>query len=265
MFRTALKPRWLALLAVVIAIIVGFTMLGLWQMNVARSSDEQDAATVALATPPVELTQVARPHTLLDASSSGRMVNASGRYDSTKQFLVGPRQLDGRQGWWVVTPLVVDSTGALLPVLRGLVTDPAVVPPAPTGVVTVTGMLAPGESPPDRTVETPSGRMTKLNLAALVNSWTEDLYSGFVFATAESPAPNLGPMLRVPPPHFGSGGIGWRNLAYALQWWLFAAFAVFMWWRMVRDDYRSSQPQLAEAEPPVDPAELVQPTKGSSL
>ena len=27
------------------------------------------------------------------------------------------------------------------------------------------------------------------------------------------------------------------NGAYALQWWLFAGFAVFVWWRVVRDRY----------------------------
>ena len=30
-------------------------------------------------------------------------------------------------------------------------------------------------------------------------------------------------------------GVGrWRNLAYALQWWLFAAAAVFFWWPVLR-------------------------------
>ena len=40
---------------------------------------------------------------------------------------------------------------------------------------------------------------------------------------------------RVPPPEV-TGGLKWRNAAYALQWWVFAAFAAFMWFRMVRED-----------------------------
>ena len=27
-----------------------------------------------------------------------------------------------------------------------------------------------------------------------------------------------------------------RNFAYALQWWIFAGFAVFFWWKMLRSD-----------------------------
>ena len=27
----------------------------------------------------------------------------------------------------------------------------------------------------------------------------------------------------------------WRNLLYALEWWVFGAFAAFVWWRFVRD------------------------------
>ncbi|HZY01629.1 MAG TPA: hypothetical protein VFE92_19400, partial [Dermatophilaceae bacterium] len=46
---------------------------------------------------------------------------------------------------------------------------------------------------------------------------------------------------RVPPPAQVGGGISWRNAAYALQWWVFALFAAYMWWRMVRDDYEDSR------------------------
>jgi len=29
---------------------------------------------------------------------------------------------------------------------------------------------------------------------------------------------------------------GLRNLLYAFQWWVFGAFAVFMWWRWVQEE-----------------------------
>jgi surfeit locus 1 family protein len=31
---------------------------------------------------------------------------------------------------------------------------------------------------------------------------------------------------------------GLRNLMYALQWWVFGGFVVFMWWRILREDAR---------------------------
>ena len=43
-------------------------------------------------------------------------------------------------------------------------------------------------------------------------------------------------MVRVPPPPPVPKGLTWRNAAYALQWWVFAAFAVFMYLRMLRDE-----------------------------
>ena len=41
---------------------------------------------------------------------------------------------------------------------------------------------------------------------------------------------------RVPPPTVQPTGLAWRNVAYAVQWWVFAAFAVVLWWKMVRQD-----------------------------
>lgn len=46
-----------------------------------------------------------------------------------------------------------------------------------------------------------------------------------------------------------------RNFGYSLQWWLFAAFAGFFWWRIVRDAGRhrahpAAGTTAAEPEPP---------------
>jgi surfeit locus 1 family protein len=59
-------------------------------------------------------------------------------------------------------------------------------------------------------------------------------------------------MERVPPPDLPSG-LTLRNAAYALQWWVFALFALWMWVKMVRDDYRRHQPVrrgVAPGSPP---------------
>ena len=55
-------------------------------------------------------------------------------------------------------------------------------------------------------------------------------------------------MQRVPTPS-GETGFKWRNAAYALQWWAFALFALYMWWRIVRDEGREdAAAQEAAAE-----------------
>jgi surfeit locus 1 family protein len=57
----------------------------------------------------------------------------------------------------------------------------------------------------------------------------------------------------VPPPALVNSGLSWRNAAYAFQWWIFALFAGYMWWRMVRDDFQDSH-YLDTALAPVDVA-----------
>ena len=41
--RTALQPRWLALLALVLAVCVGFGWLGAWQLGVAKARGQAEA------------------------------------------------------------------------------------------------------------------------------------------------------------------------------------------------------------------------------
>ena len=138
----------------------------------------------------------------------------------------------------MVTPLTVDSTGATLAVVRGFTQSAATVPDPPVGPVTVTASLAPGESPSQGATSgaTNAGGYPvrgSVDLAVLVNEWQGDLYNAFGFALEERvgaagevlPAEGLE---RVPPPVIGETGLSWRNAAYALQWWIFAAFAAYM-------------------------------------
>ena len=44
------------------------------------------------------------------------------------------------------------------------------------------------------------------------------------------------------PPAEDTATRDWRNLAYSAQWFVFAGFAVVLWWRMLRDDAARSDP-----------------------
>jgi len=92
--------------------------------------------------------------------------------------------------------------------------------------------------------------MSALDLSLLVNRWPGVMYNAFVFATAEQPdltSVASPAVVRVPPPAPASGALSWRNAAYALQWWVFALFAAWMWWKMVRDDYETGRLQTGKA------------------
>jgi surfeit locus 1 family protein len=245
--RTALKPRWLGLLAIVVAVMFTFGLLGLWQLNVARDRGRAEQVLAAPTREVTDLGAVLTPHGPFPGDATGRRITATGHYDGSAQVLVTPRRLRGEPGYWVVTAFVVRSTRARIAVVRGFVTVPAqALAPAPTEI-TMSGTLAQGESPTGDTAlpapTLPDGQMAVLDLSLLVNRWPGTLYNAFVFATDEQPdvTSAASPAVqRVPPPPLLGGGLAWRNAAYAFQWWVFALFAAYMWWRMVRDDYQDS-------------------------
>ena len=247
-----LKPRWLSLFALLVALLVAFTFLGLWQLSVARDEGRRAALEAAPTLAAVPVDQVLQPYTEYPGDASGRPVTATGRYDAAGQVLVAGRRLDGVPGWWVVTPLLVDGTSASLAILRGFITTASGNGPQPTasGQVTVTGTIAPGESPAAGDAALPAGQLGSVDLARLVNMWNGAIYNAFLFATDESPGASAG-LQRVPPPSIPTG-LTWRNAAYAVQWWVFGLFAAWMWWRMVREDYRRDQ--SSGGPPPTAPS-----------
>ncbi|HET6968454.1 MAG TPA: SURF1 family protein, partial [Ornithinibacter sp.] len=240
--RTALRPRFLGLLGLVLLVGVAFIWLGRWQLGVAESAAHREAVEQARAQAPAALTTVLEPHAPFRGDLSSRPVTATGRYAADGQLVVPDRRLDGRGGAWVLTPFVVDGSGATLPVLRGFVTDPADAGAPPVGSLTLAGGLAPGESPTGAVL--PEGQIGSVDLAVLVNTWPGDLYNAFLFLESEDPA--TGPQLEKVPTPVGDTAIRWRNAAYAVQWWVFAAFALWLWVRMVREEARREE---APAEP----------------
>ena len=247
MLRTALKPRNLALLAVAVLVVVAFVQLGRWQLGVAEDKALRESLDEARSRQPVAVETVLRPHSDFPGELSTRPVSATGEFGAD-QVVVANRRLDGRTGFWVVAPLRVAATGATLPVLRGFVTSPTDLPPVPSGTVTVTGGLIPPESPYAGPAP-PDGQLGSVDTSVLVSRWPGELYNAFVFQQAEAPAPeaaSLGTMQRVPTPS-GETGFKWRNAAYALQWWAFALFALYMWWRIVRDEGREDAAAEAAA------------------
>lgn len=259
--RTLFTPRWLLLLGLVVGICIGFVWLGLWQLSVAQHDaiEELRAERAALVEKPLE--EVLSPHQAFPSDGSGHPVVVTGSYDASRQFLVPNRVLEGEPGYWVVTPLVVEQEAGVIPVLRGFVPDPASADTPPAQQVTVRGELAPGESPYLEEEPLPTGQRGSIDLSLLANQWPEDLFNAFIFATAEDPPLTSEALSPVPPPELTAGEVDWRNLGYALQWWVFAAFAVFMYLKLLHDAARqraggSAEGLRADADPGDDAPKL---------
>jgi surfeit locus 1 family protein len=138
----------------------------------------------------------------------------------------------------------------VVPVVRGFVpagsgvasTAAALAPP--TGSISLTGSLQPPETTPTDAGTLPAGQIPAADTADVVNLWGNPIYNVLVYAqsstnggASSSGAANTAVLQAIPvPPPDTSGGLAVRNTAYAFQWWLFAAFALLFWWRMVRQD-----------------------------
>ena len=48
----------------------------------------------------------------------------------------------------------------------------------------------------------------------------------------------------------GSDGRAWQHYGYAVQWWLFAGFAVFLWVKLVLDELDPGRVEARQAEDP---------------
>ena len=248
MLRTALRPRWIALLLVVLVLASGMAWLGTWQLQRAHERSAEAVAerqTVA----PVAVTDLLRARQTFPGKLVDRPVLARGTWDGQHQLLVAGKQAGGVSGFWVLTPLVLED-GSAVAVVRGRVAspaDPAVA--AVSGPVTVRGILKPGDAPaeraPGQTSGLPAGQVAGVAPADLVKVWPYPLLTGYVVAQQVTPATQPAPT-PVPTVAPGEGGLALQNLSYALQWWVFAGFGLFVWWRLVRDDHRGL---LAPASP----------------
>ncbi|CAA9336168.1 MAG: Cytochrome oxidase biogenesis protein Surf1, facilitates heme A insertion [uncultured Friedmanniella sp.] len=217
-----LRQALIVLTGLVVAAVM--VVLGLWQLDVYHSQGRAVAEQRASA-PPSEIGSVARAGQPVP-DGYGRTVIFRGRYLGGPQALVPAEDQPGR--YRVVTPLRLDN-GDVLPVVRGTATT-AAAPPPPSGEQAGAGLLLPSEEAP--TGDLPPGQISSVRLPTLAQTWPSPLVSGFVTLSPEDSAAQGLETAPVVLPE-GSGRL--RNGAYALQWWVFAAFAVGLSLRMARD------------------------------
>ena len=243
--RRLLAPRlWaLHLLAAVAAAVA--LVLGLWQYD-AWQTQREDQAAARRDAPPKPLSAVMSADDPFPANGVGQPVELSGRWLADSTVYVADRQLDGRRGLWAVTPVEVCSrrtasacTGApAMLVVRGWAPTRSDVPPPATGTVDVTGWLQPGEGSGKVDPDPLDDVIPEVRIADAIQHVDQDLYGGYVIARELGPgsaAEGLEPVTPASLPQAGAF-TALRNLLYAIEWWVFGGFAVFIWWRWCRDE-----------------------------
>ncbi|MET4541106.1 cytochrome oxidase assembly protein ShyY1 [Arthrobacter bambusae] len=249
MLKTALKPRWIAGLVFALLLSGVFVLLSQWQLSRSAQHEPPAPSSIEEVKP---LVDVLKPGQFFPGSVSDQMVTATGSYDPGKQVLVEGRLYNNQKGFWIVSAFAVNNAPTLngvaaspqtwIPVARGWVADAAQAGPPPSGIITLTGRLIPSEAPVPN-VDAGPGRASAVSAAELINMWEVSSYPGFVAATSEVfggvtiPLGDDVKALNIPPQP-PAEQVNWLNLFYAVEWVVFAGFSIFIWWRLVKDDYR---------------------------
>ena len=90
-----------------VALVAACTLLGLWQLGVARDEGLKEVVAQAGSSQRAPLPEVLAPHAAFPAELSNRLVEATGTYATDRSLVVTDRRLADRSGSWVVTPLVL--------------------------------------------------------------------------------------------------------------------------------------------------------------
>ncbi|TFB87014.1 SURF1 family protein [Cryobacterium algoricola] len=257
MIRMMFRPRWILALLLALAVAAGFAALGHWQLERAVAS----GVVVERSTETVKpLDEVVTPGGAPRDSATGQLVTVDGSYVPGDEQLISNRSNDGTSGYWIVSHFIVgasggSSAGASIAVARGWVAAEAEarstmgsLAAAPANqVITLAGRFLPTEAP----VVPADGRdphsMTTVSTAALINLWAgfdgTAVYPGYIVDGAaasgltaiDSPAP------------LTDASLNWLNIFYAVEWVVFAGFAVFLWYRLVRDAWEREEELREEA------------------
>jgi surfeit locus 1 family protein len=226
-WATARTPRWIAALVLALAIAAGFAALGQWQLG--RSVDNAQTVEIDTETA-VALDDIADPGDGMTETQLGRVVTVTGEFVADDTVVLSGRgNGSGNTGTWVVGHLVT-AEGASLAVALGWSADADPVAGDLDRAEWV-GRYQLSEEPQSSDFE--NGEHSALSVADLVNLWADPgpVYAGYL-VLAEPVAP-LAPIVAEAPEREVT--LNLLNVFYAVEWVLFAGFAIYLWYRLVRD------------------------------
>ena len=229
--------------AVLALVLVGLAgMLGKWQYDAWQAHRAAEARDLTGASP-VPLADVMGSDDPFPAPDLGRPVEVAGEW-LDGGFWIADREHAGESGYWAVAPLQVDDAAVL--VVRGWAPEPDADLLAVSGDAGVVGWLQPPEGSLVSDDDPDDDVFPEIRVADAVQRVDVDLYSAYL--VSQEPAHGLddAELESLPEP---SRFTGVRNLLYAFEWWVFGAFAAFIWWRWRRDVVTG---RLDELDQPVD-------------
>jgi len=247
-FSIARRPKWIFGLILSLAVAAVFALLGQWQLErtftVIEPVDVNEQVFV--------LNKIASPGAPITAEAANVLVSANIFLDQQNVFIVSNRLQQSEsevvEGYWVIANAGAllednDSTGSLT-VAIGYADTLEQAETARTEIkdamfaqafLEATGRYLQTEGPvaiadPDKPY-----LLGSLSLAQLVNLYQGPPVQSFAGFLAVDADPGFGlDRIELPPQQVGTQ-VNWLTLFYAVEWVLFGAFAVFLWWRLVED------------------------------
>ncbi len=240
-WQMARRPRWIVGLLACLGLAGIFALLGQWQ--VGRAVEQATIVSVDTETP-VPLGSVLAPSKELSLVDGGRRVTVSATWTGQRAVVLDRRQ-GSESGQWLVAN-VRTADGACLPVAVGWSTvvhpnDLVTIDDSPSPLV---GRIVPSDDP--TTGDYDHGRLTVVSSSDLVNRWgCDSIYDAYlVLDDAPSPLETIASVTPLP-----QATLNWLNIFYAIEWSFFAVFAIYFWYRLVKDAVEREADEALDAQP----------------
>lgn len=237
-WTVAKQPKWVLALFAALVMAAIFSLLGQWQLErsfrtVGLSQEEQQKV--------LQLEQILVPGKAVTQDQDGKPVMFKATPKKDRGYIVANRQQDGISGYWLIFDYVTEK-GYTLVVANSwwpteeearaalvVMTDSK----APAVIQEFRGNLLATEAPEPLNPAKPDV-LESLSTAQLANLYSPDkpltIYSGAVALAGKGD----GSIVIKPQEEFVE--LNFLNIFYAIEWVLFAGFAIFMWWRLVQDE-----------------------------
>lgn len=242
-------------LLLVLVLVTCFVGLSAWQVD--RAQHKNDVTDSAGVDELKDFNDVMDAQAPMPGILADQRVSLSGHWIPDAQVVIPGRVQDGDSGYWVVTMFAPDGAHLgegvkvanaekktiAIPVVRGFTTDEdtAMNSEARDGQVELTARIGPIEGPVEGN-DLPDGQVHTVSTSQIINLFPDLLtYSGFLIPeTADGAAASVGTdgLEQVPTTTTrDEGGFDLQSAVYALEWIIFAAMALYMWFQLLRDDY----------------------------
>jgi cytochrome oxidase assembly protein ShyY1 len=207
----AASPKWVGGLVLALAVASLFAWLGQWQLGRAVESNK-----------PIEIVKTETVSVMLDTKNV---------------FIVQDRVQNSKTGFWVIANSKTE-TGQSVVLALGWTEKLDAAEQARTNVMNsmtaqaflpVTGSTLPTEAPVKAINEYTFATVSSAQLANIVGGEMRYDY----LAVQGNAVPDELEMISAGISQ--EAGINWLSAFYAVEWAVFAGFAVFMWWRLLKD------------------------------